>query len=277
MILDDFFTRALFAGIGLACVAGPLGATMVWQRMVHFSDALSHAALLGIGISVAYNQPEMIGVLVVASCISMGIIKMQHKVSDVNDVVIGFISQTTLALGLLLNSFIYPKRLDLNIYLFGDILSLGKEDFYHMVIMLIVCLVTLLCLWKRIIILIMQSDFLHIEKKSVLLTRFLYMGLLVFFVALSVKIMGILLIASLLVIPSLAARLISKSPESMACFASFFGILSIVIGLYVSLYTDSLSGPTIGVVASCLCVLTYVTQKLFLLVKKDFKKFTNVT
>ncbi len=99
-MLDDFFTRALIAGIGVALVAGPLGCFIVWRRMAYFGDTLSHAALLGVALSLLLNVNTTLAVGVVSILLAIVLMALRRSDTLSSDALLGLLSHSALALGL---------------------------------------------------------------------------------------------------------------------------------------------------------------------------------
>ncbi|MEP1441458.1 MAG: metal ABC transporter permease, partial [Hyphomicrobiales bacterium] len=127
-MLDDFFVRALFAGVGVALVAGPLGCFVVWRRMAYFGDTLAHAALLGVAVALLLEVNVTLAVFVVSAAVSMSLLLLQKRAPLSADALLGLLSHSALALGLVLLAFLTWIRFDLTGLLFGDILSVSKMD-----------------------------------------------------------------------------------------------------------------------------------------------------
>jgi len=127
-MLEDFFTRSLVAGVGVALVAGPLGCFIVWRRMAYFGDTISHSALLGVSLAFLLELNIMVGVFVVAACVSLALLALQRSGTLSSDAILGILSHSALALGLVMIAFMTWLRIDLMGYLFGDILAVSKTD-----------------------------------------------------------------------------------------------------------------------------------------------------
>src|SRR5690606_11791939 len=127
-MLDDFFTRALVAGIGLALTAGPLGCFIVWRRMAYFGDTMAHSALLGIALAFLLEIDLTVGVFIIAALVSLALIGLQKRGGLSADALLGILSHSALALGLVIIAFMSWVRVDLMSFLFGDILAVSKTD-----------------------------------------------------------------------------------------------------------------------------------------------------
>ncbi|MCB1882288.1 MAG: metal ABC transporter permease, partial [Gammaproteobacteria bacterium] len=127
-MLDDFFVRALLAGVGVAAVAGPLGCFIVWRRMAYFGDTMAHSALLGVAVSLLLSLNLTAGVFAVAALVSVALILLQRRRALSSDALLGILSHSTLAIGLVMVAAMSWVRIDLMGLLFGDILAVSKID-----------------------------------------------------------------------------------------------------------------------------------------------------
>jgi zinc transport system permease protein len=258
--MDDFFIRAMLGGIGVALAAGPLGSFVVWKRMAFFGDALAHSALLGVALGFALGISHIFGVILVAALFSIVIVSLQKQRSYSSDTLLGIMAHSSLAFGLVVVSFIDKVRVDLMSFLFGDILAVSTNDIIFIYAGAIVSLLMLSLMWRPLLLSTLSEDLARVEGVNVDLMRFKFMLLVSLLVALSIKIVGILLVTSLLIIPAATARNFSKTPERMAVIAGLVGILAVIMGLCMSLYLDTPSGPSIVVSALVLFIVGSVRR-----------------
>ena len=248
-MLDDFFIRAIIAGIGVAIAAGPLGSFVIWNKMAFFGDSLAHSALLGIALAFAFNVHYTIGIVISASVFSFIIVCLQKNRSYSNDTMLGIVAHSALALGLVVISFFDNIKVDLMSFLFGDILATSITDIITIFTGLVLSLFILKMIWRPLLLTTINYDMAKVEGVNVDKIRLVYMLLISLLIALSIKIVGILLVTSLLIIPAATARKFSLTPEKMAIIACIIGCVSVISGLYSSLHFDTPSGPSIVVCA----------------------------
>lgn len=258
-MLDDFFTRALIAGVGLAITTGPLGCFIIWRRMAYFGDTMSHSALLGVALALFFNINIIIGVFVVALTISAILLLLQRRQSLSSDSLLGILSHSTLALGLVIVAFMTWIRVDLMSFLFGDILSVSKMDILLIYVGGAVVLSILAFLWKSLLASTVNEDLAHAEGMHPHLTQAIFMILLAVVIAIAMKIVGILLITAMLIIPAATARRFASTPERMAIIASLIGSVAVTAGLFGSLHYDTPSGPSIVVAAFGIFMLSLLS------------------
>lgn len=257
-MLDDFFTRALVAGIGVALVAGPLGCFIVWRRMAYFGDTLSHAALLGVALSLLLNVNTMVAVGGVSVILAALLILLRRRDTLSSDAILGLLSHSALALGLVCLAFMTWVRIDLLGLLFGDILSVTRLDIALIYAGGAVVLALLVLIWRRLFAATVSPDLAASEGLRPERTELVFILLTAIVIAISLKVIGALLITALLIIPAAAARRLSSSPEQMAVIAALAGAAAVAGGLYTSLHYDTPSGPSIVVAAMVLFLLSLV-------------------
>ncbi|MSO80905.1 MAG: hypothetical protein EXQ97_04585 [Alphaproteobacteria bacterium] len=250
--MDDFLLRALAGGIGVAIVAGPLGAFVVWRRLAYFGDTLSHSALLGIAIGLAAGiEPELTTISVCAG-LAVVLVALQHQRYLAGDTLLGILSHSALSLGLVVVAFMPTLRLDLMTLLFGDILAVTASDLYWIWGGGAVSLALLALLWRKLLAITVHEELARVEGVNATLVRLGFMLLIALVIAVALKIVGILLITSLLIVPAAAARRLAATPEAMAILAALVGSLSVAMGLAFSFAWDTPTGPSIVVAAATL-------------------------
>jgi zinc transport system permease protein len=255
-MLDDFFTRALIAGIGVALAAGPLGCFIVWRRMAYFGDTISHSALLGVALGFLADVNLILAVFLVAALVAVGLMVMQRANTLSSDSILGILSHSTLAIGLVIVAFMTWLRIDLMAYLFGDILAVTAQDIAIIYGGGAAALAILALIWTRLLADTVSFDVARAEGLRPEAARFIFMLLVAAVVALTMKVVGILLITALLIIPGAAARNFAATPEAMAVIAAGVGVAGVVGGLHGSLYFDTPAGPTIVVAALLLFMVS---------------------
>ncbi len=259
-MLDDFFIRALVAGIGVAVVAGPLGCFIVWRRMAYFGATVSHAALLGVAMALYWEISITIGVFAVAVLLAPLLLLLERRSDLSTDTLLGILAHGMLALGLVLAAFVPGLRADLMSYLFGDVLSVSRVDIVVIYIGGVLILAVLAMIWRALLAATLSSDLAKAENLQPERARFIFTILIAAVVAIAMKIIGILLIVSLLIIPAAAARSLARTPEQMAILAALMGGLAVVGGLLASLWLNTQSGPSVVVAALALFLLSLLAR-----------------
>lgn len=259
-MLDDFFVRAILAGIGLALTTGPLGCFVIWRRMAYFGDTMAHSALLGVALSLFFSLNLMVSVFVVAALVSVILIVLQKRQGLSADALLGILSHATLAIGLVMVAFMTWVRFDLIAFLFGDILAVTPTDVAIVWIGGFVVVAIIAWLWRPLLAGTVNVELAEAEGMQPERARLIFMLLMALVIAIAMKIVGIMLITSLLIIPAAAARRFATTPEVMAVLASLIGAVAVVVGLFGSLTYDTPSGPSIVVAALLLFIISLLPR-----------------
>lgn len=250
--MDDFLLRALIGGIGVALVAGPLGAFVVWRRMAFFGSTLSHSALLGVALGFLLGINLNVGIIAVCAVIALSLVAMQRRARLSDDTLLGILAHASLALGLIALAFLDTQRVDLMSYLFGDVLATTAGDIAVIYLGGAVVIAVLAWLWRPLLSATVHEELALVEGVPVTAVNLGFMLLLAVVVALAMKVVGVLLVTSLIIIPAATARRLARSPEQMAVVAAALGCVAVALGLWGSVALDTPSGPSIVVAAFAL-------------------------
>ena len=255
-MLDDFIVRAIIAGIGIALVTGPLGCFVVWRRLSFFGDTLAHSALLGVLISITLDINVSLTIFVVASLVAILLLRLERTTNLAGDSLLGLISHSSLAIGLVILGFLSFIRFDVMGVLFGDILSVNSNDLLVIWVGGALILAVLSYIWKPLFASTVNYELAEAEGMKPERVNAIFTILLAALIAISIKMIGVLLITGLLIIPTAMARNLSDNPRQMVILSIIGGLLSVLIGLYASFEINTSSGPSIVVVALILFILS---------------------
>lgn len=256
--MADFVLYALLAGISIAVVAGPLGCFVVWRRMSYFGDTLAHSSLLGVAIAILLNLQMQVAII--GSCLAFAalLLLLEKKQALATDTLLGIIAHSTLAFGLMVLSISDRVQVNLNAFLFGDLLTVTRSDLFWIVSCCLVCGVVLILFWKRFLAITVHRELAMIEGLAADRLYALLVFLIAILIAVAMKIVGVLLITSLLIIPAAAARRVSNTPEQMALGSAIAGCLAVMGGLGLSYFWDTPAGPSIVATAFVLFIVVYL-------------------
>ena len=256
MWTEDFLLRGLLGGVGTALVAGPLGCFVVWRRMAYFGDSLAHSALLGVALGFVLGADLRVGGLAVCLVVALLLAALQRPGGLASDTVLGILAHTALSAGLVTVSLQERLRADLMGYLFGDILAVTPEDLGWIWGGGVLVLAALAWLWRDLLALTVHEELAEAEGVPARKIGLAFMVLIAVVVAIAMKIVGVLLITSLLIIPPAAARRIARTPEQMALLASALGCAAVAGGLAASLRWDTPAGPSVVLAAAAIFALS---------------------
>ena len=253
---DRFMLMALAAGLGTALVAGPLGAFVVWRRMAYFGDTLAHSALLGVALGLILGLNLNLGVALVAVAVAGLLLVLERRRLLASDTLLGILSHSALSVGLVVMAFQEKVRVDLTGYLFGDILAVTPVDLAWVWGGGLLVLALLTAVWRPLLALTVHEELARVEGVPVERVRILFMLMIAVVIAVSMKIVGVLLITAMMIIPAATARRLARTPEQMALAAAAVGALAVLVGLTASWHWDTPAGPSVVVSAALLFTLT---------------------
>ena len=210
--VEPFLLRALAAGIGVAAVAGPIGCFVLWRRMAYFGDTMAHSALLGVVVGFLFSVNVMVGVIAITVTIALALVVLQNARPWLSsDALLGILSHASLSFGLVAIGLMSWVRIDLLSYLFGDILSVTNADVLAIWAGGAMAIAVLAAIWRPLLAASVHEDSARAEGLPVLPATLLFTVLIAIVIGLAMKLVGILLITSLLIIPAATARRFSAS------------------------------------------------------------------
>jgi len=155
-------------------------------------------------------------------------------------------------------AFLEGLRVDLSAYLFGDLLAVTRTDLYWVYGGGSLILLSLLFIWRPLLSMTVQEELAQVEGVAVKWVHLTFMLLVALLIAIAMKIVGILLITSLLIIPSATARFFAHTPEQMAFLASLIGCIAVILGLSLSWFWDTPTAPSIVLMVTCLFIISLI-------------------
>ncbi len=256
--MGDFPVLALLAGAGVALVAGPFGCIAVWRRMAFFGGALAHAALLGVALGLLLDLDPTIGIFAVAFATAATLALLDRQKRIAGDTMLGIIAHAALALGLVVLSFRSGPRIDLEGYLFGGILTVTPNDVLLILGVAGLALGALVAIWRPLLAATVHEELAAIEGVAVARTNMIFMLVFALVVAIAIKVVGILLVVSLIILPAAIARRFAHTPEAMAVGAAVAGVAASCVGMGAAALWGTPAGPSIVVAASGLFLLAWL-------------------
>ena len=270
-MFDDFIVRAFAAGIGLAFITGPMGCFIVWRRISYFGNTIAHADLLGVVIAYALDFNIIIAVFVVSCLLALSLLFLQRRTNLPDDALLGLLAHSVLAIGLVILGILSFIRIDLMGLLFGDILSVNVTDLLFVWIGGGIVLIVLILIWRPLFAGTVNLELAKAEGLNPDLANAIFTLLIASVIAISIKIVGILLITGLLIIPASASRNLSSTPIQMVIISSIIGVASVVLGIQTSMIWNTPTGPTILTITLGVFILTLLPLKKLLISKKKIE------
>lgn len=259
-MITEFYLHALIAGAMLALIAAPLGCFVVWRRMSYFGDAIAHSSILGVVLGLTFELPLLLTIVPVAMLMALLLNGLEHRARLSTDTSLGILAHVSLALGITLLALNTTITIDIMSYLFGDILAVSADDLMTMYVLAALIIFTLWLFWRPLVMMTVSEELSRIRGVNIERHRLLLMLMISVTVAVSIKLVGLLLITSLLILPAAIARYFSRNPLQMALNATFIALIAIGGGLFASFRFDTPTGPSIVLTAG---VMFLVCSLLF--------------
>lgn len=258
----QFMQRALLAGLLMGITLALLGVFVVLRKSSFFGDAVAHFAFAGIALGFLLSVNPIAAAILVSLALALGIGYIQNHVRVQSlDTIIGIFFSGAAALGIFVIGLLRGYRVDLFQYLFGDIIAISRDDVILSAVITIAVSLILSLVWKSFFKITFNKEIAKVSGVRVAAHDYLFMALLAVITAVSIKIVGIILVPALLVIPAASAKNISQNFYQMALYAVLFGTLSVVAGLVGSFYLNTASGATIVLANILLFVLTLLASR----------------
>ena len=250
LLFSDFFFRAVVAGMILAAIAGPLGSFVIWRRLSYFGDTLAHAALLGIAIGLLMHSNPQPAIILSSLLLAWLLAWLEQRRDLGSDTLLGVLAHSALAMGVVILALTNTTGVNLEAYLFGSMLTMGAIDLWWIAGVGAVVAGLLVRFWNPLVAVTVHAELAAIEGLNVRRLNQLLIMLIALTIAVSIRIVGVLLITSLLIIPAAASRPLANSPEQMAVAAAVTGMIAIVTGLLMAFQLNTPVAPSIVVIAS---------------------------
>ena len=253
-----FMQRALVAAIVVGVVCAILGCYVVLRSMAFLGDALSHAVLPGVALAYLAGANMLLGALVAAVLVSLGVSAFTRHGTLREDTAIGIVFAAALALGVLLISTVHTYATDLTHILFGDLLGVARTDLLISGGLAVVVLGTVAALYKEFLLVSFDPVLAHTLGKKPGIYRTLLVLLIAMAIVISLRTVGVGLVVALLVTPAATAYLLTSRLPAMMAVSTAVGVASALIGLYLSYYLNVSSGAAVVLVATGFFVLAYL-------------------
>jgi zinc transport system permease protein len=251
-----FIQRALAASIMVGVLCPFVGNFVVLRRMSFFSDAISHSAFAGIAVGALLGIDLSVSSIAVALLIALFIAFLSEKTRLSHDTVIGVAFSGAIASGMLIMGMLKGYRVDLFTFLFGDILAITFMDLLLLFAVSILTVAILLFFLKPLIQITFNMDLAKVEGVNVRFFEYMLFFIIAVVVTVSLKIVGIILVTSLLIVPAAAAKNVASNMRGLFVLSCIFGLISGIGGLIGSVYLNTSSGPTIVLVSIGIFLLT---------------------
>jgi zinc transport system permease protein len=268
----EFMQRALIAGIAVAITSSVIGLFLVLRRNSLFGDALSHAAFGGIAIGLVTSIYPLWTGLTLSILGALGITKLRQSAKIPADASVAILLSSSLALGLLLISLSGGFTLDLFSFLFGSILLVSVEDTLAILAMTGIILSIVILLYRQLVYITFDEEQARVSGLPISKLNYLFVILASVAVIVSMRLVGILLVSSLIVIPNVTALLFGKGFKKTALISVSVSIFSVMVGIAISYAANLAPAGTIVLISTAVFLIVlaakYYSKKKQIIVEK---------
>ena len=258
----NFMKNALIAIILITPLFGILGTMIVNNRMAFFSDALGHSALTGVGIGVIFGITNTnISMIIFAVIFALVLNQIKQRKTVTTDTIISVFSSFSTAIGLVILSR-GGNFSNYSALLVGDILSITPKEIVSLLFIFIFTLLFWSICFNKLHGISINETLARSKHINVNLIDNIFVVLIALIVMLSIKWVGILIINALLILPAASSRNIASNMREYHLFSVLISIFSGVLGLILSYYINTATGPTIVIIAAILFFLTLISKPL---------------
>ncbi|MFZ0511740.1 MAG: metal ABC transporter permease, partial [Candidatus Nitrosopolaris sp.] len=237
--------RALLSGVIVAVTCSVVGLFLVLRRQSLFGDALSHAAFGGIAVGLFTSIYPLWTALVISVLAALGITKLRQSTKIPPDAAVAVMLSSGLAMGIILIGLAGGFNLDLESFLFGSILLISTQDQVMILLLSTVVLVIIFKFYKQLMYITFSEDQARVSGINVTRLNYLFIGLASLAVISSLRLVGVLLISSLIVIPNITAMMFGKGFKKTALISIIIAVSSVLLGIVVSYIANLAPGGII--------------------------------
>lgn len=254
--IDINLITSILVGVFVGAASAYLGSLMVLKRMSLVGDALSHVALPGIGIALVYGINPFLGAFVALAVGVLLVWKLEEKTDIPAEAIVGIIFAVALAIGILVTP--EPELLE---SLFGDISKVNQVDAALGVVLSLAVLATTFFIRRKILLDIVSSDLAKSQGINTRVWNFVFMAMVAVVVALGVKVVGTLLMGSLVIIPAAAAKNMTRSFGSYGVVSLVLGSASALGGILLAFIFNLPPGPLVVLSSAAIFTLSLFVKK----------------
>jgi len=263
-----FFIHALTAAVFTSITCGIIGTYIVTRRIVFISGGISHASFGGVGAGYFLGINPILGAAVFSVLSALGIQKFSQHTELREDSLIGIMWSFGMALGIIFVFLTPGYAANLMSYLFGDILTVSLSDILLLSILAFVLVLVFVFLYKEILLVSFDESYARSQGIPVQGLNYLLISLVALTIVFNIRVVGIILVISLLTIPQATANILTRNHRHMIWLSIFFAMLSSISGLFLSYLFNIPSGATIIFTA----ILVFILVKIVKLFRSSPKK-----
>ena len=259
---QDFMIKALLSGVFIAIACSLLGVFLVLKNMSLIGDGLAHVSFAAIAIGLLVSDKPLIISIPLVIIASFIVLLMKEKAKIDADATIGLLSSTSIALGVIIASLAKGFNVDLFSYLFGSILFINNSEVLISFLLATSIVILIIVFYNDLFSLTFDENFASISGVKVKKINYLLSVFTSVTIVLGIRIVGTLLISSLIVFPSVSALQISRGFKETLIYSAIFSLIAVTIGIILSYIFNLPTGALIVLVNGVIFIGTMVWKKI---------------
>lgn len=260
----EFIYRALLAGSFIALLCSTLGVFLVLRRLSLIGDGLAHVAFGSVALGLLLKQHPIYVSLPIVMLSSLGILRLMERARLHGDAAIGIVSSVGIAGAVLLASIAGGLNIDLFSYLFGNILAISREETYLSIALSVIVLSFIFFFYNDLFSITFDEEFAKASGIKTKKISSLCILLTAITIVLTIKVVGIMLTSSLLILPAVTALQIARGFKNTIVIASAVALLSVISGIVISFILNLPTGATIVIINFLLFITAFIYKNTFM-------------
>ena len=257
-----FIQRALIAGSCIAVLCSTLGVFLVLRRLSLIGDGLAHVTFGGVALGLFLKSYPLYVAIPIVLLSSLGILKLTEKARLYGDAAIGIVSSLGIAVGVLVASMAGGFNVDLFSYLFGNILSISSTEVVVSAALSLILLAVILLFYQELLSVTFDEEAARASGVKTKRMNSILVLLTALTVVLATKMVGVMLVSALLILPSVTALQLAKGFRATMILSSSAGLLSVLLGIFISFVADLPTGAMIVILNFLFFVTAFVAKRL---------------
>lgn len=259
----EFMQRAFTAGILVAVICPLIGTFVVMRRLSMIGDTLSHASLAGIAAGMLAGVYPLLGALIFSLIAAIVIEILRKRFYQYAELSISIVLSAGIGLAAVLISLANSFNADLMSYLFGSIIAVNMTDIYIILALSVIILVSVWLLYKEFFYISFDEEGAELAGIPVSALNMYFTALTAMTIVVSMRVVGMMMVSSLMVIPVACSLLISKSFKNTIFLSVVFALISVIIGLFTSYWFDLAPGGSIVLTSVFILLVVLAIKKIF--------------
>jgi zinc transport system permease protein len=259
----EFMQRAIAAGLLVAVICPLVGIFVVMRRLSMIGDTLSHASLAGIAAGMLGGFYPLWGALVFSLSAAIGVEQLRKRFPQYAELSISIVLSASIGLAAVLISLANSFNADLMSYLFGSIIAVNMLDIYTILALSVIIIISVWLLYKEFFYMTFDEEGAELAGIPVSALNIYFTVLTAMTIVVSMRVVGMLMVSSLMVVPVAAGLLISKSFKNTVFLSVAFAVISVIVGLLTSYYFDLAPGGSIVLTSVFILLAVIAVKRLF--------------